>query len=80
MHKEHTSTQDTYNQDSGTLSGAESGHNTKDRKNKHSITSKLIIIIIMTTTYFKNAIDKVRCELDSLKVCYLKMALCDRSL
>jgi hypothetical protein len=35
----------------GTPNGAQSGCNTKDRKNEHPITPKLIII---TTAYFKS--------------------------
>jgi hypothetical protein len=67
-----------YNQESGTPNGAKSGCNTKDRKNRHPITSKLIIIIM--TTYFKNSTDKVHSAVDSLKVCCLKMALCGRNM
>jgi hypothetical protein len=34
-------------QESGTPDGAQGSHNTKDRKNRHPIGSKLIIIIII---------------------------------
>jgi hypothetical protein len=53
-YKEHKSTQDTHDQGSGTPNGAQSGCNTKDRKSRHPVTPKLIIIIIMT--YLKNTI------------------------
>jgi Ca2+/H+ antiporter len=52
QNKEHKSTLDAHNQWSGIPSGAHSGRNTKDRKNKHSMTPKIIII----TTYFKGTI------------------------
>jgi hypothetical protein len=42
--------------------GAQSGCNTKDRKNRHPVTPKLIII---TTTYFKSSVDKVQSAVDS---------------
>jgi hypothetical protein len=62
--------QDTHDQESGTPSG----HNTKDRKNRHPVTSKLLITT--TTMYFKSTIDKVHNAVDSLqKMCCLKMAL-----
>jgi hypothetical protein len=58
-------THGTHNQDSGTPNEAQRGRNTKDRENQHPITSKLIIIII-TTKYFKSTIDKVHSALGSL--------------
>jgi hypothetical protein len=45
--------------------GAQSGCNTKDRKNRHPVTPKLIIIIIMMT-YFKSSSDKVHSALDTV--------------
>jgi hypothetical protein len=49
---------------SGTPNGAQSGCNRKDRKNRHPVTPKLIII---TITYFKSTTDKMDSEVDSLK-------------
>jgi hypothetical protein len=55
---------DTYDQESVTPSGAQSSCNTKDRKNRHPITPKLIIM-----TYFKSTIDSADSAVDSLKKC-----------
>jgi hypothetical protein len=52
---QHKSTQDTHDQESSTHNWAENSRDTKDRKNRHPITSKLITI----TTYFKSTTDKV---------------------
>jgi hypothetical protein len=53
---EHKSTRDTHNQDSSsTPNGAQSSRNTKDRKKRHPITSKLITIRMM---HFKCTTDK----------------------
>jgi hypothetical protein len=54
-----------HDQESGTPSGAQSGCNTQDRKNRHPITPKVII----TTTYFKSTIDNVHSAVDSLNKC-----------
>jgi hypothetical protein len=74
-HKEHKSTQDTHNQESSTPNGAKSSHNTKDKKNRHPITSKLI-----TMTYFKSTTDKVHSAVGSLRMCCLKTALCGQNM
>jgi hypothetical protein len=73
----HNSTQDTHDQGSGTPDGTQSGRNTKDKKNRHPIIPKLIII---KTTYFKSIIDKVHSAVDSLIMCFLTMALCGRNM
>jgi hypothetical protein len=53
-----------YNQDSGTPIGAQSGHNTRDTKNRKPITPKLIM-----TSYCKSTIDNVYSAMDSLIKC-----------
>jgi hypothetical protein len=53
---------DETNQESGTASGAKGGRNTKDRKNRHSVTPKLIT----TSPYFKGTIDNVHSAVDFL--------------
>jgi hypothetical protein len=59
-YKEYKSTQDTHDQGSGTPNGAQRSRNTKDSKNRHPVTPKLIII---TTTYIKSTTDKVHSAL-----------------
>jgi hypothetical protein len=75
-YKEHKSAHDAHNQESGTPNGAQSRRNLKDRKNKHLLTPKLIIV----TTYFKSTIDKVQSAMDSSIMCCLKTALCSRNM
>jgi hypothetical protein len=68
----HKSAHDAHDHGRGTSNGAQSGRNTRDRKNKHHITPKQII----TTTYIKSTTDKVHSAVDSLIMCCLKMSLC----
>jgi hypothetical protein len=63
-------------QESGTPNGAQSGRNSKDRKNKYPIIPKLIIV----TTYLKSTIDKVRGAVDSIMMCCLNMVFCGRNM
>jgi hypothetical protein len=67
---------DTHNLESGTPNWAQSGRSTKDRKSKHPITSKLIII----AAYLKSTTDKVLSAVESLIMCCLKMALCGQNI
>jgi hypothetical protein len=50
--------------------------NSKDRKKKHPIITKLIIIMM----YLMSAIDMVCTAVDSLIMCCLKMVLCGQNI